>query len=228
MLGIDVLDTTYFPHITTTSAAPAMLTAIYFGDRIKELTKEMCYKTYSLREVALSKSVVKGYGSEWYNAKSLGCLVFPRNFKQGESASASYGATSGCTSLEKVSFSDTFTAINKSFFDYCYSLNEVHVPQDSKIIYAFTFNRAMGLTNISLPNGITSFWGSAFCQAGISTLKLPATLQSIGDNAFHTCACLHELDIPDAVQTIGIQCFEACAALVRLGFTKNSNLTSLS
>ena len=54
----------------------------------------------------------------------------------------------------------------------------------------------------------------------IKTVKLPATLQYVGECAFADCTALKEIVLPDSVTRIGACAFEGCTALQKISFSK--------
>ena len=64
--------------------------------------------------------------------------------------------------------------------------------------------------NVAVQDGVThiddhAFWGQSF----IRTIKLPSSLESIGDYAFYNCS-INSIDIPDSVCHIGNGAFREC------------------
>ena len=55
--------------------------------------------------------------------------------------------------------------------------------------------------------------GEMFYGSGLVTIKLPKTLETIGEMAFSQCKFLKEIVIPASVKTVMYQAFEDCAAL---------------
>lgn len=70
------------------------------------------------------------------------------------------------------------------------------------------------ITSIRLPATVTSIGASAFegCPH-LTTVSLPASLRSIGARAFASCGVLRSVDIPASVTSIGEAAFERCYAL---------------
>ena len=80
---------------------------------------------------------------------------------------------------------------------------------------------ADGVTVVTVPsvvNGFTvttvgskAFWRGAF--GALTTVTLPSTITSIGNNAFESCGALTAIVIPEAVTTIGDNAFLQCIDL---------------
>lgn len=86
--------------------------------------------------------------------------------------------------------------------------------------------REFGITDISLPDSLTSIGDNAFLHCNrLETVSLPKKLTSIGRGAFYSCAALKEINIPEGVTALS-SAFAQCSSLesVRLP----SSLTYLS
>lgn len=88
------------------------------------------------------------------------------------------------------------------------------------------FSGALGLTSITLPEGITEIGRSAFSDRKFSSIKLPSSIKYIGDNAFYNCENLEEIVIPDGVESIGNSAFSSCIKLSSANIP--NSITSIS
>ena len=79
------------------------------------------------------------------------------------------------------------------------------------------FYGCSGLTELTLPNGITRIEESAFrgCR-GLTELTLPSSVTSIGESAFSGCSGLTELTLPNSVTSIGNYAFSDCSGLEKI------------
>ena len=64
-----------------------------------------------------------------------------------------------------------------------------------------------GLTQITLPNTITTIGSSAFCSSGLTSITLPPSLEKLHDNAFSYCSKLIEVVFPANLKEIGRMAF---------------------
>lgn len=76
-------------------------------------------------------------------------------------------------------------------------------------IARYGFRNCKSLTSVVIPEGIQEIGLSAFsgCSALTGTLKLPASVSNIGNQAFERCA-LTQLDLPETMKTWGRSCFQ--------------------
>ncbi len=95
--------------------------------------------------------------------------------------------------------------------------------EDYGDFYSF---RCSTLTSLTLPSSLQSIGEEAFCGCkSLSSLTLPSSLQSIGDRAFSSCSSLTSLTLPSILQSIGDGAFRYCKSLTSL--TLPSSLQSI-
>ena len=86
------------------------------------------------------------------------------------------------------------------------------------------FENATNLTEIVIPNSVTSIGWSAFSGcSSFTSVVIPDSVTSIGSCAFYDCSSLTSITIPDSVTSIGYKAFDGCDNLTNVYIT---NLTS--
>lgn len=80
----------------------------------------------------------------------------------------------------------------------------------------YAFNHS-NITNITLPNSVTSIGVAAFsfCRA-LTQITIPNSVTSIGDDAFSQCIALTQINIPNGVTMINTNTFYYCEALTQI------------
>jgi hypothetical protein len=70
------------------------------------------------------------------------------------------------------------------------------------------------LTSVTIPNSVTSIGNDAFlgCR-GLTSVTIPNSVTSIGENAFQGCSGLTSVTIPNSVTSIGENVFRDCSGL---------------
>ncbi len=97
------------------------------------------------------------------------------------------------------------------------TLKAVELPEGLESIGSECFYYQAGLTEIVIPEGVTTIGFQAFfgCE-GLKKVSLPSTLRSLGYLCFGVCTSLEELVLPEGLETLGEQCFYRCYALNKL------------
>ena len=72
------------------------------------------------------------------------------------------------------------------------------------------------IKTVTIGDGITSVGKNAFRYCSMREVKLPDSLQRIGDDAFFRCTNLFSVVIPDNVESIGEYAFDVCLKLVNV------------
>ena len=90
--------------------------------------------------------------------------------------------------------------------------------------YAFS---CFSLTSIDIPNSVTSIGDDAFfgCDS-LPSITIPDSVTSIGDGAFGQCKSMRSITIPDSVTSIGDGAFTQCESLGSI--TISEKITSIS
>ena len=88
----------------------------------------------------------------------------------------------------------------------------------------------LGITQIHISDGVESIGNNAFKScAELSSILFDndSALSNIGSSAFHNCASIASISIPKSVKTIGNSVFENCTELSSILFDNDSVLTSI-
>ena len=128
--------------------------------------------------------------------------------------------------------------------EYTGSDTDITLPDDyngeSYEIAEGAFSNCTNITNITIPNNVTSIGESAFhgCTS-LKSITIPNSVITIGDYAFNNCSSLANIEIPNSVTTIGNSAFYGCSGLTNVtigngvttigeaAFADCSNLTSI-
>ena len=158
------------------------------------------------------------------------------------------------SSLQNIVISASVTEIGVSAFEYCGSLGNCTIPENSQltVLGETAFAWCGNLTSIYIPAGVTAIEAATFrvCQSlervtfasdsslvsidaaafvyceSLTDLVLPESLTHIGAQAFGQCA-LESISIPAGVVSIDDVAFQECLNLRSVEFPENSQLTHI-
>ena len=79
---------------------------------------------------------------------------------------------------------------------------------------------SLEIRSVTVEKKITSIGDAAFYgeYENLKTVRLPDTLERIGDHAFEGCLKLEKIDLPEVITEIGVDAFKDCDALRRATF----------
>lgn len=83
-----------------------------------------------------------------------------------------------------------------------------------KWISSYAFSSCKNITEITMPDSVTSIGGSAFegC-ASLAEITIPDSVTEIGSSAFSGCTSLSKVDLPKKLTTIEAYTFSGCSSL---------------
>ena len=151
-------------------------------------------------------------------------------------------AFSNCTSLTSITIPSSVTSIGDDAFSDCYRLVEVYNLSSLSITKGSEDNGAVGLnaldiyTDKNAPSKLTKendfvihTEGNVKTLVGYfgdrTSITIPDSVTSIGDNAFYGCSSLTSITIPDSVTSIRDDAFSGCSSLTSV--TIPSSVTSI-
>lgn len=138
-----------------------------------------------------------------------------------------------CTSLTNITIPDSITSIGQDAFSGCPIVNATiptlaisAIEKGSLKTVALTsggsirdnaFNRCISLTDIIIPDSVTSIGSNAFqyCDS-LTSVTIGNSVTSIGVGAFSNCVSLTSITIPDSVKSIGGLAFMGCRNLTSI------------
>ena len=118
----------------------------------------------------------------------------------------------GCVTA--IHFGSNIDIRNASVGRNCRDLTEVNLPDGITSIGGYAFYGCTNLALTVLPDGITSIGGSAFYGCtNLALTVLPDGITSIASNAFNSCTNLALTALTDGITSIGISAFQNCTNL---------------
>lgn len=148
----------------------------------------------------------------------------------------------GSTNLHSVIWNKT-SDIPQDIFYGCVNLTNFEIVRNIKAIEAFAFEKCASLKFFNIRNGITTLYGSVFCDcsnletliapntisgdlsaklfyncAKLKTVKFPSDAQIFNSDALSGCVNLTNIILPSSLKIIAPNCFRDCISLKKVVF----------
>ena len=142
----------------------------------------------------------------------------------------------GCTGLTTMSVSPLnhyfevfsgalFNVQERELISYFWGTEEEHyaVPQGIVSIAQEAFYRHPELKTIDLPDTLTTINNAAFAESGLTKIKIPDRVISLGNSTFSRCFDLESVSLPKNLNWIGNSTFSECTSLESITFPQDLN-----
>lgn len=173
----------------------------------------------------LPNTIVKIGNSAFSGCSKITKIVLPSKLTTIESS-----AFSECSSLASIALPDALTSIGTYAFynatslasdivipsgvteikDYtfygCSKIKTVTLHDAVKSIGTYAFSGCASLTNIALPEYLTTIDTYAFYGAGLTSITIPVDVKSIPKGVFENCH-LTNITLPEGLESIGLYAF---------------------
>lgn len=183
------------------------------------------YQCASLKEFIMPntvKTLSTGSNYNWYNDIRYNyCQTFE-----------------GCSTLQKLHFSDSLSVINYKTCYRCTSLTDLKLPANLQSISPYAFGDNYSLPKVNFPEKLTEICNYAFSHCGnlrkvsfaenlrtirpyafeycgIDSLCLPVKLSSLGEYAFKECDNMTYIELPSYIGSYSRN-FDNCSALQKV------------
>ena len=102
-------------------------------------------------------------------------------------------------------------------FVNCNAITNITIPNSVTSIGSSAFQGCTGLTSIVIPDSVTSIGDSAFLNCtGLTSIVIPDSVTNIGNDAFYNCSGLTSVTIGNGVTSIGDYAFQNCTGLTSI------------
>lgn len=211
------------------------LKSVVLPQNLSEIETSVFGYCESLQEIKIHKNI-KEIGITAFE----GCELLEKVEIENSQTNISYTSFSGCEKINQVKVgtselkidreTDAITIIgNGKDFDiditdwYIVSsdVKSIKIERGIESIGYLDFTNYTGLTDLEICEGVTKIEGNLYSPSGafsgctsLINVKLPSSLEEIGENAFKDCTSLTNIEIPENLEEIHDSAFEGCENLV--------------
>lgn len=119
-----------------------------------------------------------------------------------------------CAALEELVIPEGVTSIPKEMASYTSSLKKVVFPSTITSIGELAFRTSNLSEGIVIPEGCTTLSSYVFKESGITTIYLPSTLETVGNDICYGCKSITTVDSKSPI--IGYRMFYDCDSLTSI------------
>lgn len=105
------------------------------------------------------------------------------------------------------------TTITDSAFSCCGIPGEIIIPSSVKTIEEYGFASCSETTSIQLPSGLKTIGRRGFYGCGMTTMNVPDSVTSLGDEAFSACRQLETVTLGTGITRLAGAQFQNCTEL---------------
>ena len=164
------------------------------------------------KQVILRDGVTSIGGAAFYYCKDLSGVVFSDSV-----TTIGTMAFCGCTSLTEFTIPDSVTDVGGGVFGYCSSLETVTLGKGITALpgvltynddvydedYIGFFKGCKKLSNVVIPNNITTIGAMAFCDCtSLTEFTIPDSVTDVGGGVFYGCSALETVTIGKGVKAL--------------------------
>ena len=203
---------------------------------ITALPIQAFYKSTNVENLILPNTLIT-IGEEMFYQSKLKTVVIPAN-----ATTIGNSAFEQCASLISIDIPANVETIGTAVFWGCSSLTTVTFEKGSQLktigggsSYYGAFSYCTALTSIEIPASVETIGASAFkgCSSlATVTFENGSQLKTIGggsysSGAFSDCTALTSIEIPASVETIEAAAFSGCSSLATVTFENGSQLKTI-
>lgn len=166
------------------------------------------FKDCSALEQVTARGIITAIGKEAFRSDK----VLTEIPDLGQVTSIEERAFNGCSALETVDL-HSVTTMGYGAFEECDALSGEIDLSNLEVIPGHAFCYDPKITSVITCPMLRSIGDWAFIWAGISTISLPETLNSIGSYTFYLASLSGTVALPDSLTQLGASAFSGCETI---------------
>ena len=201
--------------------------------------EEMFYQS-KLKTVVIPANATTIGNSAFEQCASLISIDIPANVETIGTAVFGYCSKLATVTFEKESQLKTigggYSEPNYyGVFSDCTALTSIEIPASVETIEAAAFKGCSSLATVTFENGsqLKTIGGGSYSSGAFSdctaltSIEIPASVETIEAAAFKDCSSLTSIEIPASVETIKASAFKGCSSLATVTFENGSQLKTI-
>ncbi len=166
----------------------------------------------SLRDFVMPESITQ-IGGYAFNQTAIQSITIPKNVKFDVYDQYIFGE---CRELRDVTYLSQSTCCPSGIFYGCTSLTELTLPNTVTTIGS-SIIAGTAIQEFTVPTGVTVISSNAFADCTqLVSITLPNNITVIEYYAFLGCASLKQIDIPTSLEKLEQNAFEGCVSLEKV------------
>lgn len=214
------------------------LISVTIGNSVTSIGQRAFWYCSKLTDVTIPNGVTSIGDYAFYNCTGLTSVTIPdsitsigedafygcNNLEYNESDNGYYlvNSNNSCvalikaknTSISSCIINENTKVIYTNAFWKCSRLTDITIPNSVTSIGLRTFGYCRGLTSVIIGNSVTSIGEAAFWEcSGLTSVTIGNSVTSIGEDTFYNCSALTSVTIPNSVTSMGDRVFKNCDRL---------------
>lgn len=119
----------------------------------------------------------------------------------------------GCYELKTIDVGENVVSIGNSAFDECAALESIELGDKVTYIGESAFNYCLKLTDITIPNGVESLYGTFSRCDSLKEITVPSSVSVVGYHTFSSCGALETVVFEEGVTELMDYAVVGCTSL---------------